>query len=197
MTFYTHNRSFWLKSQALSVSVLLSPFTISLPSGAWCLERFRVTLEGTKIALLATERMSLVRFLRRTLPWLFLPERRHIPYYHDLQSDYKDLLDNHLRCGSVASIDCNCHSGLKVQLDHCNQWDQDSEISESTDYVVGGGTPAQVGADNRYFVGWRRASIWEFKMSTCIVSLLLCIQSPTCSILDPQCGCLSLRGVVI
>ena len=103
--------------------------------------------------------MHLGRFLRRTLPWCFLPERRHIPYYYDLQSDYKDLLDNRLRCGSVDTIDCNCHSGLNVQLDHYNQLDQDSERSESTEYVVGGSTPAQIGADNRYFVGWRRASI--------------------------------------
>jgi hypothetical protein len=114
-----------------------------------------VTLEGTEIALLPKRKMPLGNFLRRTLPWLFLPERRHIPYYFD----YKDFLQNHLRCGSVDSIDCNCHSGLNVQLDHYNQWDQDSERSESTEYVVGGSTPAQVGADNRYFLKWRRTSI--------------------------------------
>lgn len=103
--------------------------------------------------------MRLVRFLRRTLPWLFLPERGPVSYYNDLQSDYKDVLENHLRCGSVDSIDCNCYSGLNAQLDHCNEWDPDSDRSESTEYVVGGSTPAQIGADNWYFVKRRRASI--------------------------------------
>jgi len=159
VTFYTYNQTFWLKSQALSTFSPSQHLHKLSSSCRWRLKKIQSDSRRSKIALIATKRMRLVRFLRRTLPWIFLPERRHIPYYFDLQSDYKDLLDNHLRCGSVDSIDCNCHSRLDVQLDRYNQWDQDSERSESTEYVVGGSTPIQVGTDNRYFVKWRRASI--------------------------------------
>lgn len=119
-------------------------------------------------------KMRLVRFLRRNLQCIFGRRRRrrrnHVSYYYNPQSGYKDLVQNHLRCGSVDSIDCNCHSRLNGQLDCCDQCDQDSERSESTEYVVWGSTPAQIGADNRYFVKWRRAS-------TCIISSVLWIQS--------------------